>query len=287
MGRPNILLVIVDQLRADWLSCYGVDWLATPSLDRLASAGTRFSQCIVNNPICTPSRASILTGKEVPGHGVFRLKDVLPDHERLVSEQLRRAGYRTALFGKLHVSARLEEEVRRHPDDGFEVYEWCHDPCVGLSSPFNAYACRLEDRDPERFRALLAGRPDGYRPEPLHLSTWAADRASDYIREMAARGQRFFCMMSLFDPHDPYDDYPIELLDRVDQARLPLAAPLKWGMADDDGTGPGLRRKPRRSASRGNAEDRSGRDRPARPAASGYTDQPTRSLSFFRAWGCC
>ncbi|MCB1550206.1 MAG: sulfatase-like hydrolase/transferase, partial [Hyphomicrobiaceae bacterium] len=56
MTRPNILLIMTDQQRADSLGCYGADWLETPNLDGLAAAGTRFSSCTVNNPICTPSR---------------------------------------------------------------------------------------------------------------------------------------------------------------------------------------------------------------------------------------
>ncbi|MEZ4831612.1 MAG: sulfatase-like hydrolase/transferase [Caldilineaceae bacterium] len=60
--KPNILLILCDQLRADALGCYGNPIVQTPHLDRLARSGAVYEQCIVTQPTCTPSRASILTG---------------------------------------------------------------------------------------------------------------------------------------------------------------------------------------------------------------------------------
>ena len=154
MTRPNILLIMTDQQRSDSLGCYGADWVRTPNLDALAAGGTRFETCTINNPICTPSRASMFTGKELPGHGVYRLHDRLPDGETLFPDRLRTdAGYRTALFGKLHVSARAVEEAERHPRDGLEVYEWCLESCVSMDSRFNGYVSWLR-----RARSGVSGR---------------------------------------------------------------------------------------------------------------------------------
>ena len=80
-SRPNILLVMTDQQRWDSLGCYGFQGIRTPNIDRLAAGGTLFEHCYANNPICTPSRASLFTGKSVPGHGVYKLYDNLPDSE--------------------------------------------------------------------------------------------------------------------------------------------------------------------------------------------------------------
>lgn len=221
--KPNILLIMTDQLRADAIGCYGADWIETPNLDRLAGQGTRFSRCTVNNPICTPSRASIMTGRELPGHGVYRLHDVLPEHEVLFPARLRDdAGYRTALFGKLHVSGRAQEERHRHPNDGFETYEWCIESCVSMNSQFNGYVSWLRDRDP----AFLADLKDRKRkvlnhPAEVHFTRWAAERTMGYIRENAGKPEPFFCMMSLFDPHNPYQDYPPEMAQRVDRGLIP------------------------------------------------------------------
>ncbi|MCA1808571.1 MAG: sulfatase-like hydrolase/transferase, partial [Lentisphaerae bacterium] len=84
--RPNILLMMTDQQRWDSMGIYNCAWAHTPNLDRLGREGVIFDGCYVNNPICTPSRASMLTGKHLPGHGVYRLYDVLPEDEVLVSE---------------------------------------------------------------------------------------------------------------------------------------------------------------------------------------------------------
>ena len=229
MTRPNILLIMTDQQRADSLGCYGADWLETPNLDGLAAAGTRFTSCTVNNPICTPSRASIMTGKELPGHGVYRLHDRLPNEEVLFPERLRsEAGYRTALFGKLHVSGRVVEEAERHPNDGFEDYEWCLESCVGMDSRFNGYVAWLRENDPA-FLADLRKRMRGvkHHPEEVHFTHWAATRTIDYIRERAQRNEPFFCMMSIFDPHNPYEDYPLTVADKVHRERIP--APIAGG----------------------------------------------------------
>ena len=99
MAGPNILLFMTDQQRFDSLGCYGADWVSTPNLDRIAVEGVLFENCYTDNPVCTPARASLMTGKELPGHGVYRLHDVLPDDEVMFTERLRKRGYRTALFG--------------------------------------------------------------------------------------------------------------------------------------------------------------------------------------------
>jgi len=226
-GPPNILVIMTDQQRSDSLGCYGADWVQTPNLDALAAGGTRFRTCTVNNSICTPSRASIFTGKELPGHGVYRLHDRLPDSETLFPERLRtEAGYRTALFGKLHVSGRAIEEAELHPRDGFEVYEWCLESCVSMDSRFNGYVSWLRDRDPAFLADLRARqRQVKHHPEAVHFTRWAAERTIDYIRERARRNEHFLCVMSLFDPHNPYEDYPLSMADRVDRARIPDPIP--------------------------------------------------------------
>ena len=66
---PNFLFVMCDQLRADYLSCYGHPHLHTPNIDRLASQGVMFSNAYCQAPLCGPSRASFYTGRYVRSHG--------------------------------------------------------------------------------------------------------------------------------------------------------------------------------------------------------------------------
>ncbi len=227
MGTPNILMIMTDQQRRDTLGAYGCDWIPTPNLDRLAASGTLFENCTVDNPICTPSRASIFTGKPVVDHGVLGVHDNLPAHETLFTGRLRsEAGYRTGLFGKLHVSSRVQEQTQRLPNDGFDIYEWCLEPSVAMDSPFNGYAQWLAETAPA-FRDALArnGRRELHHPPDLHMSKWAADRTIDFLHASNDDGRPFFCLMSLFDPHDPYEDYPATFGDAIDEARIPPPIP--------------------------------------------------------------
>ena len=241
--RPNVLLIMTDQQRSDTLGCYGARGVHTPNLDRLAAGGVLFENCYVNNPICTPSRASIMTGKHLPGHGVYRLYDVLPDEEVLFPRHLQDAGYQTALFGKLHVSGRTVEAVRRHPHDGFEIYEWCMEPSIELDSPFNGYAKWLEEASPACYAELRRlGRGFKHVPRECHMTHWAAERTVDFLRQ--PRERPFFCMMSVFDPHNPYDDFPEEMARFLDSRHLP---PILSPDEDRGGTPEEIERERRHS----------------------------------------
>lgn len=233
MPQPNILMIITDQQRYDSLGCYGNAGVQTPNLDHLAGEGARFERCYCNATICTPSRSSILTGKPLCGHGVYKLHDVLPADQVLLPEHLRRLGYTTALCGKLHVSGRVEEAERRHPNDGFDVYEYCLDPAgLHFDSPLNAYAKWLREKDPRFYdRVLAEGKTLEHFPAELHFSTWAADAAIRFI-EGAPEDKPFFCKLSFFDPHDPYLDYPEQAAEMVDESKLPPLQELGEGETD-------------------------------------------------------
>lgn len=218
---PNVLLIMTDQQRFDSLAAYGFRGGHTPNLDRLAADGAVFERCYATSPICTPSRASLMTGHHLPGHGVFGIYDVLPDDQVLFPERLRGLGYQTALVGKLHVSSLHEEAVRRHPHDGFDTYDWCVEGCAAMDSPHQAYARWLREVAPD-FRERLArdGRNLTHHPSGLHMASWAARRTIELLEDRDRR-QPFFIMTSLFDPHDPYDGYPAEIARRVDPDAMP------------------------------------------------------------------
>jgi arylsulfatase len=221
MAAPNILLIMTDQQRFDSPGCYGFEAANTPNLDRLAAEGVLFEHCYVNNPICTPSRASLMTGKHLPGHGVYRLFDILSPDQVLFTERLRALNYTTALFGKLHVSSNSHEARERHPHDGFDVYEWTNEGPSQWDSPLHAYRQWIEQVDPafgERLRN--EGRGVKHHPREVHFTHWAAERTIDFIQRQTGE-QPFFAMMSIFDPHNPYDLYPPDVADKVDRAKVP------------------------------------------------------------------
>ena len=103
----NVLLITTDQHKATTLGAYGDPLGATPALDGLAAAGTRFARCRTQNPFCQPARASILTGTHPSTHGVIRNGIDLPLDAAADSLATRfaEAGFATALFGKAHFAS--------------------------------------------------------------------------------------------------------------------------------------------------------------------------------------
>ena len=230
--RPNILLLMTDQQRADSLGCYGGPFgtaVATPHLDRLAAEGVLFERAYCTNPICTPSRASLMTGHHLPRHGVTAINSPLAKHHVMFPERLRRLGYRTGLVGKLHAQAGGIERRRRHPHDGFDVYELYYGGGAMMDSPLNAYAPWCRARRPDMYERLVEHEKHaGPIPLEVHMNTWAAERAAAFFNEAEEgedRGEPFFLMVSVFDPHNPYDDHPPEAEARVDPGKLPPLIP--------------------------------------------------------------
>ena len=129
--RPNIVLIVVDDLGARDLSCYGSTFHETPRIDALAAEGMRFDEAYAASPVCSPSRASLMTGKYparvgitqyLGGASVGRLADVpyfsgLPENEYTLARALRDEGYRTWHVGKWHLGSR-QHWPERH---GFDV----------------------------------------------------------------------------------------------------------------------------------------------------------------------
>ena len=132
--RPNVLLIVADDLGWADLNCYGSSFHETPHLDRLASSGTRFEQAYAASPVCSPTRASILTGKHparlhmtiwresAKNRGNRRLLqpvclDSLPLEHETLAEVLRAKGYFTAHIGKWHLG-RAEAYPQAH---GFNI----------------------------------------------------------------------------------------------------------------------------------------------------------------------
>ena len=213
-------MIMTDQQRFDSLGSYGCSFVKTPNLDRLAAEGVRYTNCYVNNTVCTPSRASIFTGKYLNGHGVYRLHDIMPDTEHLFTSRLKDLDYTTALIGKLHISGRSFERDRRIKNDGFDVYEYAMTP-HRLGGKYNSYGQWVKETCPEFYRKLdKLGRNIGHIPMECHFTHWASEKTIDFIRN-SNKDKPFFCMMSVVDPHDPYSDYPLEMLKMVDKENIP------------------------------------------------------------------
>src|SRR3712207_2083285 len=101
-ARPNILFIMTDDHAAHALSCYGSTINRTPHLDRIANEGVRFDRFFVTNSICTPSRATMLTGQYSHINGVPVFNHLDPARPN-VAKYLQQAGYHTAVIGKWHL----------------------------------------------------------------------------------------------------------------------------------------------------------------------------------------
>ncbi len=101
--RPNILFIMSDDHAAQAISAYGSRINQTPNIDRLAKEGVKATNCFCTNSICTPSRASILTGQYSHKNGVLTLNEQLKPESRSVARYLRETGYQTAMIGKWHL----------------------------------------------------------------------------------------------------------------------------------------------------------------------------------------
>lgn len=128
--RPNILYIITDQHRADWLGCAGHPVVKTPNIDKLAERGTRFTQFHVTTPVCMPNRGAIFTGRYPSVNGLRHNGLPLPADANTFVDILRDAGYRTAAIGKSHLqpfghtpAVRTDEE--RVANDHFPEAKKC------------------------------------------------------------------------------------------------------------------------------------------------------------------
>jgi len=99
----NVLFIMCDQLRWDYLSCSGHPHLRTPNIDRLAEMGVRFDRAFVNAPVCGPSRMSFYTGRTVFSHGATWNYVPLPIGELTIGDYLMQQGVRVAVAGKTHI----------------------------------------------------------------------------------------------------------------------------------------------------------------------------------------
>ncbi len=189
MNRPNIIFILIDDLGWRDLGCYGSPFYETPHIDKLASEGMLFTDAYAACPVCSPTRASILTGKYparvgvtqfIGGHTVGRLEDVpyfhqLPMNERSLARTLSENGYATWHVGKWHLGKRLTLPT----DHGFDINiagcDWGM-PQNGYFSPWNIETLEngedgdyLTDRLTDESIRLIK---EADKDQPFFLNLW-------------------------------------------------------------------------------------------------------------------
>ncbi|OPX25296.1 MAG: hypothetical protein B1H04_00240 [Planctomycetales bacterium 4484_123] len=244
--RPNILLVMADQLRADALGCYGNSICRTPNLDALAAAGALFANAFTPNPICVPARASLTTGNY--SHvctGVKRNAGRIRDDQVKLAEHFARCGYETYACGKLHYvpyappgQPRLLHGFQHCDLTESGRYVWQHDRQYqhrGLED----YIDYLEQVGWGGFSRCHGVGNNDVRPCPtplpaeLHVDHWVADRTIARLNEhLAQRPDKPFLIFCSFPkPHSPYDP-PQEYVKLYDPRDMPAPAGEEALLAD-------------------------------------------------------
>ena len=214
--RPNILWICTDQQRYDTIASLGNRYIRTPNLDRLASEGTAFTNAYCQSPVCTPSRASFLTGRYPRTTRAHENGQAIPADEVLVTKMLADAGYDCGLSGKLHLAACLGR-VEKRIDDGYRVFNWSHGPAGHWKN--NAYIKWLESKG-HKWDDLYHPKGHAYPgiPAELHQTTWCIEKAMDFIKE--DRKSPWLMSVNIYAPHHPFDP-PKEFLDRYNPDKLP------------------------------------------------------------------
>jgi arylsulfatase A-like enzyme len=227
MKKPNILWICTDQQRFDSLNCYGNSFVSTPNIDRLADRGVLFESAYCQNPICTPSRSSFLTGRYPRTTRCRQNGQSIPETEVLVTKLFSDAGYACGLSGKLHLSAAhpsVCKNTERRIDDGYDMFHWSHD--ASPAWPTNEYFHWLNEVDvpfekkphPES-ESIRIGMPAEY-----HHTTWCVNKAINFIESCSSHDRPWLFSLNIFDPHSPFDppeSYLQKYVDRLDSLPLP------------------------------------------------------------------
>lgn len=228
-NAPNMLLITSDQHH--WMAVgYNDPKCQTPNLDRLAQRGVIFDKAYTCNPVSTPARASIITGRYPSQHGAYALGTKLPETELTIGECLSKYGYETALIGKAHFqplagnaqypSAEAYPILQdldfwktfTGPFYGFNHVELARnhadEPHVGQH-----YIIWLQNQIGEQwkdwYRTPTGNAPQGQygswaMPEKYHTDAWIAERCIALLDQYKKGDKPFLLWASFFDPHNPY-----------------------------------------------------------------------------------
>jgi choline-sulfatase len=243
--RPNVLLIMSDQHRR---SCLGAscDRVArTPNLDSLAATAVRFNTAYCTNPVCTPSRASLLTGLYTHNHQSFNNNTPLPPEHKTVAHHFGRAGYLTSLIGKMHFV-----DAQTH---GFDYHLDFNDWFQFLGPKTKLYADELSrpnsgsglpqindlwrdfgdpwkgHRDLDDRQGPVAVGGVSKIPEQDSFESFVARESVRFLRRFRSQGQPFFLISSFLKPHDPF--MPAERFARMFRAEN-MHLPDTWGKVD-------------------------------------------------------
>jgi arylsulfatase A-like enzyme len=224
--RPNILFVMVDEMRFDAMGCAGHPIVKTPALDRLAGQGVRFSSAYVASPVCSPSRACAFTGRYAHVHGVTA--NGIPAHngEIFLPSLLRHHGYHTAIAGKLHYTP-------KRFDYGFDQFWSFSNEGPAPELGYNEYL-RKKHGSPAKWPKKPGTSPwpddplgrdvgEFLYPEEDFETDWISARSIEYLRSRKDSAQPWFLFTSYLKPHSPSVE-PNPWFSLYDPNKIPVPA---------------------------------------------------------------
>jgi len=231
----DILVLMTDQHRADWIGALGSPWLRTPTLDALASEGVVFTNCFTTCPICMPARASFLTGMYPHNFGMWDNVGRVQDTGDTYLHPLRERGYRTCHVGKSHLHPHGSGRDLRDAEPYMHALGW--DDVLECTGPLSTQTTFSMLTDWMKSEGIYEMFLDDYRkraehkglalwPSPLpdgkHADDFMANTAVDYI-ERSDRSRPLMLFVGLGGPHNPFD--PPERFDTYDPSDMPPPIP--------------------------------------------------------------
>ncbi len=210
--RPNILLIMADQLRQDALGCYGNPDVKTPNIDRIATMGVKFANGYTVLPLCSPARYSVLTGKYPRTLGLVTNNEHVDESMDNFVRRLHDSGYKTGCFGKMHftpVYANYGFDAMRLSEqngDGWKIddyHKYLEEQ--GLTDWWDLWDQQFEYRkDAPDIYWETYGAKGSDIPEEHYSTTWTANQTIEFIRNQS-EDTPFFAWMSFIKPHHPFD----------------------------------------------------------------------------------
>ena len=228
----NILFLMDDQHRGDWLGAAGAKWLQTPNLDRLAREGVRYRRGYSSTPSCLPARAALLTGMSPWGHGSLGYVPIPARYRLEMPRTFTDAGWRTCAIGKNHFTpprnghgyqeVLLGEPNTRDQTEPCDYRAWFNQKAAG-HLPF------------EGFRSGNDQRGGMWYPldEELSLTGWIAEQAVQFLQN-AGQGKPWFLKVSFLHPHTPLNP-PKRWHERYADTDIPPAAIGDWATQEYGG----------------------------------------------------
>ena len=230
--RPNFVFILADDHAGYAMGCDGNAVAITPNLDRLAREGTRFAAHYCNSPVCTPSRQSFFTGQLPHSAGVTVLGTALSAEKPTLAKQFKKAGYKTAVFGKMHFNRPAEAGLH-----GFDTMMTENEIARAWNAEVKPRAVPAElpvkparwqpFKDPARVWLNADALPFA-RVDAEMRGTFIGRKAIEYLE--ANREQSFALWVSFQEPHSPFD-FPVEDAGLYQRAkmRVPVLGPQDAG----------------------------------------------------------